>query len=186
MSGQSSRCSTRCGSLPQRADVRQALWRAAEAARVGGACLAIAIVVSSPSPEIVLALVGVALLVVGGVARSAARTSTIAFRLAGPLLTVIAIRVLAGTAAAALAALLIALGAWLQVRLAEATVGLAIFAATVAVLGGASVRVAAAFWLLGVGILLVRSMAARVWRRLFGGWSLKAERTATAPLRPES
>lgn len=186
MSGPSFRCWTRCGCLLRRADVRQALWRACDAARVGGACLAIAIVVSSPNSEIVLALVCVALLVVGGAARSAPSTSTIAFRLAGPLLTVIAARVLAGTAAAGLAALLVALGAWLHVRLAEATVGLAIFAGAVAVLGGASVRVAAAFWLLGVGILLVRSMAALVWRRLSGGWSLKAERTARPPLRPES
>ncbi len=160
-------------------------WRwAAEAARVGGACLAVAIIVSSPAPEIVLALFGVALLVVGGTSWNG--SSTMAFRLAGPLLTVIAVRVLAGTAAAALAALLVALGAWLQVRLAEATVGLAVFAGAVAVLGGASVRVVAAFWLLGVGVLLVRSMAASVWRRLSGGSSLKAERTPGVPLRPEN
>jgi hypothetical protein len=109
-----------------------------------------------------------------------------AFRLAGPLLTVIAARVLAGTAAAALAALLVALGAWLQVRLADATVGLAVFAGAVAILGGASVRVVATFWLLGLGILFVRSMAANVWRRLSGGSSLKAERTPGVPLRPEN
>jgi len=186
MSGPSCRCWTRCGCLLRRADVQQALSRAGESARVGGACLAIAIISSSPSPEIVLALVGVALLVVGGAARSAARTSNIAFRLAGPLLTVIAARVLAGTAAAALAGLLVALGAWLQVRLAEATVGLAIFAGTVTVLGGASMRVVVAFWLLGVSILLVRSMAASAWRRLSIGSSLKAERRPVVPLRPEN
>src|SRR5260221_14773205 len=101
MSGPSCRCWTRCGCLLRRADVRQALWRAGEAARVGGACLAIAIVVSSPSPEIVLALVGVALLVVGGAARSAARTSTIAFRLAAPPPSALAARVLGGTPAPA-------------------------------------------------------------------------------------
>lgn len=112
-------------------------------------------------------------------------TPAMAFRLAGPFLMVIAVRFVAGTGAAALAALLVALGAWLQIRLAEASVGLAVFAGAVAVLGGASARIVASFWLLGVGILLARSAGANVWRRLFGGSSLKAERTTGVPLRPE-
>ena len=109
-----------------------------------------------------------------------------AFRLAGPLLMVIAVRVLGGTVAAAIAALLVALGAWLQVRLTEASIGLAVFAGAVAVLGGASVRVLAAFWLIGVGILLVRSMTARVRRRFVGARSLKPERAPGVLLRPEN
>jgi hypothetical protein len=109
-----------------------------------------------------------------------------ALRVVGPLLMVIAVRVVAGTGAAALAAVLVALGAWLQVRLPEATVGLAVFAGAVAVLGGANVRMLACFWLLGVGILLVRSGGASVWRHLFRRSALKAERTTGLPLRPES
>lgn len=109
-----------------------------------------------------------------------------ALRLAGPLLMVIAVRVVAGTGAAAIAALLVALGAWLQVRLPEATVGLAVFAGAVALIGGASARMIVCFWLLGVCTLLVRSGGASVWRYLFRRSALKAERTSGAPLRPES
>lgn len=167
-------------------DVWRALHWAADAARIGGTCLGLGIVVSSPAPETVLPVLGVALLLVGGSAWSVASTRAMAFRLAGPFLMVIAVRVLGGTVAAAIAAILVALGAWLQVRLTEASIGLAVFAGTVAVLGGASVRVLAAFWLLGVGILLFRSVAASVRRRLFGGSSLKPERAPRILLRPEN
>lgn len=170
----------------RRVDVWQALRWASEAARIGGACLGLAIVVSSPAPEIVLPLLGVALLLVGGSAWSVTNTRTMAFRLAGPFLMVIAVRVTGGTVAAALAALLVALGAWLQVRLAEASVGLAVFAGAVAVLGGASVRVLVAFWVLGVVILLTRSTAASIRRRLSDPLSLKAERTPGVSLGPEN
>ena len=109
-----------------------------------------------------------------------------ALRLVGPLLMVIAVRVLGGTAAAAIAALLVALGAWLQVRLLEATVGLAAFAGAVAVVGGGNVRVLAAFWLLGVGIIVARSAAATVRRRFSRASSLKPERAPSLPLHPEN
>jgi hypothetical protein len=111
---------------------------------------------------------------------------SMAVRLAGPLVMVIAVRVAGGTVAAAIAALLVALGAWLQVRLAEASVGLALFAGAVAVLGGARLHVVAAFWLLGAGILLARPMVATVRRRLAGRPSLKPERTPAVPLGPEN
>ena len=109
-----------------------------------------------------------------------------AIRLAGPLGMVIAVRIAGGTVAAAIAALLVALGAWVQVRLTEATVGLALFAGAVAVLGGASVSVLVAFWLLGAAILLARAMVAPVRRRLAGRSSLTPERTPAVPLGPEN
>lgn len=156
----------------------------AEAARIGGTCLAGAIVVSSPTPEIVLALLGVAFLVVGGTAWNGSQP--IAIRLAVLLLSVILARVFAGTAAAAMAALLVVAGAWLRVGVAEATAGLAVFGLAVALLGGASARVVAAFGLLGLVILVIRSVAAGVGRRLRGRSLLTAERASTAPLRPEN
>ncbi len=109
-----------------------------------------------------------------------------AVRLVGPFVMVIAVRIAGGTVAAAIAALLVALGAWLQVRLTEASVGLALFAGAVAVLGGARVNVLVAFWLLGAAILLARSMVATVRRRLAGSSSLKVERTPAVPLGPEN
>jgi hypothetical protein len=132
----------------------------------------------------VLALLGVVLLVVGGTAWSWARP--VALRLTGPLLAVIFARALGGPAAAALSALLVVAGAWLRVRVAEATAGLAVFGVAVTILGGASAKVVGAFWVLGFGLLLVRSIAVGAGRRLRAGRSLTAERRSTAPLRPEN
>jgi hypothetical protein len=143
-----------------------------------------AIVASAPAPEIVLALFCVGLLVVGGTTWSL--TCPLAFRLAGPFVAVIAVRLEAGSGAAVVAALLVALGAWLRVRMADATVGFAAFAGVVAVLGDASLWVVATFWLLGAGILLARSMVAAARRRLAGRFSLKTERTQPVSLGPES
>ena len=170
----------------RRADGWRSLLWAANAARIGGACLGLGIVVSSPAPEVVLPLLALALLLVGGSAWSVTSTSTVAVRLAGPFVMVIAVRIAGGTVAAAIAALLVALGAWLQVRLTEASVGLAIFAGAVAVLGGARVPVLVAFWLLGAAILLARATVATVRRRLAGRSSLKPERTPVVPLGPEN
>jgi thiol:disulfide interchange protein len=110
----------------------------------------------------------------------------VVLRLAGPFVAVIAVRVEAGSGAALLAALLVALGAWLRVRMADATVGFAAFAGVVAVLGDASLWVVAIFWLLGARILLARSMVAGVRRRFARRSSLKTERTQPVSLGPES
>jgi hypothetical protein len=170
--------------LRRKADVGGVLRWAAEGARIGGACLAVAVVVSAPAPEIVLALFGVVLLVVGGTAWSWAQP--VALRLTGPLIAVILARVLGGTAAAALAALLVIVGAWLRVRVAEATAGLAVFGVAVTLLGGASAMIVGASWLLGLGLLLVRSIAVGAGRRLRTASSLTAERPPTTSLRSEN
>jgi hypothetical protein len=170
--------------LRPKGDVWRVLQWAAEAARIGGACLAVAVVIFAPAPEIVLALLSVVLLVVGGTAWNA--THPVALRLTSPLLAVIVARVLGGPGAAVLAALLVFVGAWLRVRVSEATVGLAVFGVAVAILGGASARVVGAFWLLGLGLLLARSIATSAGRRQRARLSLTHERPPTSSLRPEN
>ena len=159
--------------MRRKADVGGVLGWAAQGARIGGACLAVAIVVSAPAPEIVLALLGVVLLVVGGTSWS--RAQPVVLRLIGPLLVVVLARVLGGTAGAALAAFLVLVGAWLRVRVPEATAGLAVFGVAVALLGGASPKVIGASWLLGLSLLLVRSIAVAAGRRLSRRSFLTAE-----------
>ena len=58
-------------------------------------------------------------------------------------------RVSAGPTGAAITFVLFVAGAFLQVRVRDAAVGLALFAGAVAILGGADVRLLAAFALLG-------------------------------------
>jgi len=144
------------------------------AARLGGACLAFAIVMSAPAPELVLALLAIAFLVVGG--SVAALKGPAALVWSGPVVAVILARVFAGTAAALLAALLIALGAWLRIGLIEATAGLAVFGVGVALLGGATVSLIFSFWLLGAG-LLVAGRAGTAARARLARAFLTPERT---------
>jgi hypothetical protein len=138
---------------------------AVSALRIGGACLALAIVVASPAPETVLAFLGVALLLIGGVSWQW-RGAALALRLAGPTVAVIGVRLLTGPVITALAAALVTLGACLGVRWVEATLGLAVFAAVVAIAGGADVRVIAGFWVLGCLVLLSHRVVSLVYRRL--------------------
>jgi hypothetical protein len=121
----------------------------------------------------VLALLSIAFLVVGGVLGGRPGR---AMPVAGALLAVIVARLAAGTGAAFFAALLVALGAWLRVRLTEATAGLAVFGVAVAMLGGASISLVLAFWLLGGALLLTRR-AAHVIRAHVSRSFLTAERT---------
>ncbi len=92
-------------------------------------------------------------------------------RLLVPLSVVILARVAAGQAAAGIAALLLALGALLRVRIAEGVVGLAVFGGAVALLGGASVRLALAFWFAGLTIIALRAAGSRVGRAFQRGLS---------------
>lgn len=163
--------------MPPRASVWHLLRWAADAARIGGACLGLALIASPLTPESVLSLLGIALLLAGGRLWRSATTGTIAVRLAASTTVVVAVRVLGGTGPAAIAAVLVALGGWLQVRFSEVGVGLAIFAGAVAILGGARLTLLVGFWLLGAGLLTTRSLQARLRRRLLGGSALNPERT---------
>jgi len=118
----------------------------------------------SQSPEALLALGGVALLVAGGTTWSKDGQWPV-FRRVLVFLTVIALaRWVAGPAAAALTALLLALGAVLRVRLAEGITGLAAFGGAVALLGRASLRLVLVFWLVGLAIIAVQTLARRLRR----------------------
>ena len=158
----------------RRVDPRAALRLAVAAARVGGACLALAIVVSAPAPEIVLALLAVVFLVAGGTVVTWQAPAT--FRWSIPVAAVVLARLGAGTGAALLAALLVGLGAWLRIGLVEATAGLAVFGVGVAILGGASLSLILAFWLLGACLLLGRHAVAAARTRIASRF-LTAERT---------
>lgn len=138
--------------------------------KVGGAALGLAVLVLSESPAALLALLCVALVVVGGTAWTGVRGSLLT-RLLVPLSVVILARVAAGQAAAGIAALLLALGALLRVRIAEGVVGLAVFGGAVALLGGASVRLALALWFAGLTIIGLRAAGSRVGRAFQRGLS---------------
>jgi hypothetical protein len=138
--------------------------------KAGGAALGLAVLVLSDSPAALLALLGVALVVVGGTAWTGVRGSSLT-RLLAPLVVVVLARVAAGPAAAGIAALLLALGALLRVRIEEGVVGLSVFGGAVALSGGASFRLALGFWVAGLAIIALRAAANRVRRVLQRGLS---------------
>jgi len=155
--------------LPPRASLGAGLRCAAAAAKAGAAALGLAVVVFSESPEAVLGLLAVVLLVVGGATWRAPGRSSILVPILVSLGTVVLARLAAGPAAAALAALLLALGAILRVRLWEGVVGLATFGVAVALLGGARVGLILAFWLVGLAIVALRLLMARARSALLSG-----------------
>lgn len=155
--------------LPPRASLGAGLRCAAAAAKAGAAALGLAVVVFSESPEAVLGLLAVVLLVVGGATWRAPGRSSIVVPILVSLGTVVLVRLAAGPAAAALAALLLALGALLHVRLWEGVVGLATFGVAVALLGGARVGLILAFWLVGLAIVALRLLMARARSTLLSG-----------------
>ena len=159
---------------------------AGSGAKAGGAVLALAVIAASPDPAIVLGLLGIALLVVGGTTWTKGRPDSAVIRLLVSLGTIIFVRLALGQSAAAAAALLLTMGAWLRLRLPDAVVGLALFGGVIALLGGASPRLALVFWTIGLAIVLLRRLAVRVWRHVCGRRSLTVETTKAVSLRPES
>jgi hypothetical protein len=155
-------------------------------ARAGGALLGGAVIATSLDPPTVLALIGVMVLVAGGSIWSGGRNWILLVRMLASLAMVALARYAGGPAAAVLAAVLLALGAWLQVRAAVAVSGLAVFGVAVALLGRARLSVVLSFWLVGLGLVVLRPAAAWVRRRLPLRASLTIEKTDGHPVAPES
>lgn len=155
--------------MPVRASLGTSLRCAAAAAKAGAAALGMAVVAFSESPEALLGFLAVVLLVAGGATWRAPGRNSILVPILISLGVVVLARVAAGPAAAALAALLLALGALLHVRLWEGIVGLATFGAAVALLGGAHVGLILAFWLVGLALVALRLLLARARSALLSG-----------------
>jgi len=172
--------------LLRKASFGKGLRWAAAGAKAGGACLGVAVIGSSLDPETVLALLGVALLVIGGATWTGDHPKPLSLRIVASLAAVVLARWAGGPAAAALAAVLLALGAWLRIGPAQAIAGLAAFGAAVAVLGRASAHVLLGFWLLGLAFVVLRPIALRACRRLFQHVSLRIEKTEPVRVDPEN
>ena len=114
------------------------------------------------------------------------RPGSVLIRVLVSLGTIILARLALGPAGAGAAAVLLTMGAWLRLRLADAVVGLALFGVVVALLGGTSPRLALVFWAIGLAIVLVRRLAARVWRQVCDRRALTVETTKAVSLGPES
>jgi hypothetical protein len=103
-----------------------------------------------------------------------------------PTGVLIAVRVVAGSATAALGAVLLALGVLLRIRIDEVMLGLAVVGSLVAALGGVHGSVLLVFWLLGVAMVASRPVAAAGWRELRRLPILKSEKRGTVLLDPEN
>ncbi len=149
----------------QKASFKTGLRWIATAARLGGAFLGLAVIASALAPEAVLALIGSVVLVLGGVTWTMGSRPALAIRVLVSVAVVALARWGGGPLAAALSALLLALGAWSRTRVGDAVSGLALFGLVVALTGHASLRLTAAFWLLGVALALLRALATGLRRR---------------------
>jgi hypothetical protein len=153
----------------------------------GAAAFAVAIILTSPEPVLILGLLGIGLLVIGGSTWTKGGVPrALAVRLLITFGVVVLVRLASGTQAALLAAAFLALGAWLRVRLGEAVMGLAGFGLLIAILGAASARLMLVFSAIGLVSLVARHLAADLWRRVSGRGSLKPERAKAAALGAES
>lgn len=168
-----------------RASFAKGLWLAGRAAKAGGACLGLALIVLSGDPAAILGLFAVVALVIGGVAWTAGGRRATWVRVILPVSALIAARIGDGPAAAALGAFLLALGASLRTRTEEVTLGLAFFAGMVVFLGGASPRLLLVSWALGAALVAVRAVAAAMWRGLRRLPILKSEKTGPVFLNSE-
>jgi hypothetical protein len=171
--------------LPRASFGKVRRWAAASA-RAGGAALGVAVVVSSSEPELVLGLLGLVLLVAGGATWTKSRRRALPFRIVLSLAMVVTTRLVLGPSGAALAALLLALGAWLRVRPADAVWALAVFGGAIAVLGDASLVLVLVFWILGFVIAVLRPFVVRMSVQLATRRFLSAERTKPVGLDPEN
>jgi hypothetical protein len=149
--------------LPPKASLAAAQRWTLGSLKAGAAALGLSILVFSESPPAILALMAVSLVVLGGTAWTGIR-GPLPLRLLVPVAAAVAARVAAGPAAAAITALLLALGGLLRVRLPDGVAGLAVFGGAVALVGGASVRLALTFWLVGLATIAVPAVARRLRR----------------------
>ena len=148
--------------------------------------LAVAVIASSLQPELVIGVLGITLLVAGGTTWTTAGPSAVPIRVLVSVGAVVFARLAFGTSGALLASILLVLGACLRLCLADAVAGLALFGGMVALLGDASLRLALAFWAIGVAAVVLRAIAPALCRRVFRRRSLIAEKTKATPLVPES
>ncbi len=172
--------------MPPRASFRQALSLAARAARAGGACLGLALLVLSGDPAAILGLLAVVALAIGGVVWTAGAVQPAWVRVLLLVAVLAAARIAAGTAAAALGAALLALGVLFRIRTEEVVVGLAVFGGIVATtVGGASPKLLLVSWGLGVVLVALRAAAGAAWRAPRKAPLLKSEKAPTVLLDPE-
>jgi hypothetical protein len=171
--------------LQLRVSFAKGLSLAARAGKVGGACLGLAVLVVSGEPAAILGLLAVVALVIGGMARAAGGRGATWVGILLPVSTVLAARVSAGPGAAALGAVLVALGALLHIRTGEVVLGLAVFGGIVVAAGGASARLLAIFWVLGFSLVALRTVAAKARLGLRRVPILKSEKARAVLLDPE-
>jgi hypothetical protein len=154
--------------------------------RVGSAAFSVAIILMSPESLLILGLLGISLLVIGGASWMKGHPRASAVRLLIVLGVVVLVRLAFGTLGALFAAVFLALGAWLRVRLADAITGLAVFGLLIAFLGAASARVMVFFAAIGLASLILRHVAADLWRRISAWRSLRPERVEPPALGAEN
>jgi len=171
--------------LPPRASFGKGLSLAARAAKAGGACLGLALLVLSGDPAAILGLLAVVALAIGGVVWTAGARHAAWVRLLLVVSALVAARIAAGPAAAALGAVLLALGVLLRIRTEEVVLGLAVFGGIVAAVGGASPHLLLLSWAVGVALVALRAGATAAWRRLHSLTVLKSEKARTVLLDPE-
>ena len=169
-----------------RVSFEKGLSLAARAGRAGGACLGLAVLGVSGEPAAILGLLAVVALVIGGAARSAGGRHATSVRILLPVSALLAARVSAGPGAAALGAVLLALGALLRIRTEEVVLGLAVFGGIVAVAAGASARLLVIFWVLGFSLVALRTVAARARLGMRRLPILKSEKGRSILLDPET
>jgi uncharacterized protein (DUF983 family) len=171
--------------LRPRASFGKGLSLAARAAKAGGACLGLALLVLSGDPAAILGLLAVGALAIGGVVWTAGAVQPAWVRVLLLVSVLAAARIAAGTAAGAFVAALLALGVLFRIRTEEVILGLAVFGGIVAVVGRASPKVLLASWTLGVVLVALRAAAGAAWRAPGRPPLLKSEKARTVLLDPE-
>ena len=149
----------------------------------GGCLLGGAVIVSMGDPLVMLGALAVAIVVAGGVTWSGSRPTPVRLVLTATVLVLA--RVAADPTGAAIAFVLFVAGAFLHVRFSDAALGLALFAGAVSILGGADVRLLAAFSVLGA-VTLALAHGAKLFSRLISLRLLARERPAVGRLARET
>jgi len=168
--------------LLAKGDAAVALRRMGAAARVGAACLGVALIASSLDPPTVLVLIGVGLVLSGGAIWRWRGPRALLVRVLASLTVVGLVRWAGGPAAAGLATGLVALGAAVRVRPFDVVSGFAAFGAAVALLGRADLPLILSFWVLGLGVTLVAPLRAWLRRRVAAAEPAVPEEAHRAPV----